>query len=692
MSDGSQRLDYEGNWRDIFQNWEALAYSFPEYVEGMIFTFLSATTADGYNPYRITRNGIEWEVLEEDNPWSNIGYWSDHQIIYLQKLLEISAAAHPGKLEDLLNRPFLSTANVPYRIKPFTDLIKDHYSTILFDHPLEQEIEAKVKTMGTDAKLVMKEGRVLHQNLIEKLLILLLAKLANFVPEGGIWMNTQRPEWNDANNALVGKGISVVTLGYLRRYIDFFISLLAKSNLSSVTVGSEVAAFMQSVFDTLKRFESGLSNSFTDEVRGSMMKELGQAGSDYRWGFYENGLSGNQSELTLQDLSVFLKLTQDYVEHSLRANQRADGLFHAYNILHFKDGHASIGRLDMMLEGQVSILSSQMLSGNEALALLEALRHSPLYRQDQHTYLLYPDKTLPGFLEKNRIHSEQVQKLKLVNKLLEAGDTSLITRDSLGFYHFNGGIRNINDVDRILGRLSALNGYAQLVADETDEIRSLFEDVFRHSEFTGRSGTFFAYEGLGSVYWHMVAKLLLAVQEVFFHSQDEAARKGLFEKYQDIRAGLGFNKSPAEYGAFPTDPYSHTPKGQGAKQPGMTGLVKEEILARWAELGMTIRGGCISFDFSMFDRKELLSDPTRFLFYGVNGSQGNIHLPANSLAFTVCQVPFIINHSDRDEIHVQYGDGSLHSVAGHTLDETSSHHIFQRDGRIHSVQVFLRSV
>ena len=33
----------------------------------------------------------------------------------------------------------------------------------------------------------------------------------------GIWMNTQRPEWNDANNALVGHGISVVTLGYLRR-------------------------------------------------------------------------------------------------------------------------------------------------------------------------------------------------------------------------------------------------------------------------------------------------------------------------------------------------------------------------------------------------------------------------------------------------------------------------------------------
>ena len=25
--DGSKVLDYEGNWRDIFQNWEALAHS-----------------------------------------------------------------------------------------------------------------------------------------------------------------------------------------------------------------------------------------------------------------------------------------------------------------------------------------------------------------------------------------------------------------------------------------------------------------------------------------------------------------------------------------------------------------------------------------------------------------------------------------------------------------------------------------
>lgn len=82
---GDKILDYEGNWRDIFQNWEALAYSYPEYIDGMIFKFLNASTFDGYNPYRVTKGGFDWEVIEPDDPWSYIGYWGDHQIIYLQK-------------------------------------------------------------------------------------------------------------------------------------------------------------------------------------------------------------------------------------------------------------------------------------------------------------------------------------------------------------------------------------------------------------------------------------------------------------------------------------------------------------------------------------------------------------------------------------------------------------------------------
>ena len=72
--EGKPVVAYQGNWRDIFQNWEALSYSYPLYINHIIDKFLTATTADGYNPYRISNEGIDYEVIEPENPWSNIGY------------------------------------------------------------------------------------------------------------------------------------------------------------------------------------------------------------------------------------------------------------------------------------------------------------------------------------------------------------------------------------------------------------------------------------------------------------------------------------------------------------------------------------------------------------------------------------------------------------------------------------------
>lgn len=74
-------------------------------------------------------------------------------------------------------------------------------------------------------------------------------------------------------------------------------------------------------------------------------------------------------------------------------------------------------------------------------------------------------------------------------------------------------------------------------------------------------------------------------------SKPRALLGELKNHYFDIRAGLGFMKQPDVFGAFPLDPYSHTPAFDAAKQPGMTGQVKEEILTRWGELGVYIHEG-----------------------------------------------------------------------------------------------------
>ncbi|MBW6472041.1 MAG: hypothetical protein K0B14_02850 [Anaerolineaceae bacterium] len=688
--DGSVRLDYEGNWRDIFQNWEALSYSYPEFVEGMIFTFLSATTADGYNPYRITRSGLDWEIPDPGNPWANIGYWSDHQIIYLLKLMEISAKVHPGRLSDFLESHILSFANIPYRIKPYSDLLEDPYNTIHFDDAMEGEIDERVKLFGTDGKLMFdSDGQVLHRSLGEKLLILLLAKLVNFVPEGGIWMNTQRPEWNDANNALVGKGLSVVTLGYLRRYIVFCRELLSKKTTINLSISEEVVLLFAQMKKIFEQFYPVLASEFDNKQRRAMMDALGQAGSDYRWKIYDQNFSGNLNSISSNDLLEFLDLVQQFIEHSLRANKRSDQLFHTYNILDVGENNASISHLKEMLEGQVSILSSGLLSGDESLALLQSLRSSALFREDQNTYILYPDKPQPGFLSKNTISMDQIGDLQLPAILAEKQDKTLLVRDLDGLYHFGGELHNAKDVYEALENLAKQPELAELVVSEGEKIAALFEDVFHHAEFTGRSGKFFAYEGLGSVYWHMVSKLLLAVQETALKYQFDSSSAGLIEKYEDIRAGLGLYKSPAKFGAFPTDPYSHTPNGQGAKQPGMTGLVKEEVIARMAEVGLVIKNGCLTFNALLFDPSELLSEPRTIQYQDVNDISQQIQLPAGCLGFTCCGVPIVVQLAKNSGIEVFLNDGTTQTIAGDCLDEINSQHIFRRDGIVHHLWVKL---
>ena len=239
---GERLLRYQGNWRDIFQNWETLLLSCPGFAEHVIARFVNATTADGYNPYRVTSEGFDWEVEEPDDPWSYIGYWGDHQIIYLLKLLELSQHHHPDTLPGLLRREIYGYANVPYRIRPFDQLLADPKTTVDYDTALADEIARRVEAMGADGQLLLTaQGDVYRVNLMEKLLVPLLAKLANLVPEGGIWLNTQRPEWNDANNALVGKGLSVVTTAYLLRFVKFLRGQLQQAGEADFQVNSALA-------------------------------------------------------------------------------------------------------------------------------------------------------------------------------------------------------------------------------------------------------------------------------------------------------------------------------------------------------------------------------------------------------------------------------------------------------------------
>lgn len=686
-ADGNKKFYYEGNWRDIFQNWEALAYAFPEFIEGMIAKFLNASTIDGYNPYRITSKGIDWEVIEEHDPWSFIGYWGDHQIIYLQKLLEHAAAHYPKLLSKLIEKQQFVYANVPYRIKSYADIKANPNDTIDFDHHLEAEIAKRCKTFGMDGKLVLRNNQLLRANLAEKLLVTGLTKLYNFVPDGGIWLNTQRPEWNDANNALVGNGLSMVTLNYLYRYLEFLDKLFADFDGDAVELNQPVAE----LFDALAKIYSNRPVAFDAPTRAAFVDALGSAGEKYRtaaYSFFDGATTVKQS---IKEILNFVQHAKEAIAKTLIGSKRPDGLYHAYNLLLFDDKGCHIEYLYEMLEGQVAALSAGLLAPEEAVNVLDALKSSAMFRPDQYSYMLYPDRELAPFISKNTIPQQFVKQSELFPLLVARNNRSLVEQNAAGGYHFAGGLHNAAGVKQVLKNLEQTD-LQQLAKRETNLILEAFEAVFNHVAFTGRSGTFYGYEGLGCIYWHMVSKLLLAVQENISAAKELGASEEtvgrLIAHYFEIRAGIGINKSPKLYGAFPTDAYSHTPGNAGAQQPGLTGQVKEDILSRWAELGVRVKNGCIQLNPFFLNPEELLQKDETMAYIGVDERLHRQVVAPHQMAFTYCNTLFVYENAPKPVLTVVMRDGTEQIMDDLTIPSELSAAIFARTGQVQTVRLY----
>ena len=161
----------------------------------MITTFLGAMTPDGYNPYRIGRDGIDWEVVDPHDPWSHIGYWGDHQVIYLLRLLEAAQARDPALLPGLWDRALFSFADVPYRLKPHAEQVAQPKHTIDFDDAAHRRAHERAQRSWapTACWSATTHGQPVLATLAEKLAVIVLAKAGSLVPGGGLWLHTQRP-------------------------------------------------------------------------------------------------------------------------------------------------------------------------------------------------------------------------------------------------------------------------------------------------------------------------------------------------------------------------------------------------------------------------------------------------------------------------------------------------------------------
>jgi hypothetical protein len=190
----------------------------------------------------------------------------------------------------------------------------------------------------------------------------------------------------------------------------------------------------------------------------------------------------------------------------------------------------------------------------------------------------------------------------------------------------------------------------------------------------------------------MVSKLMLTVCENYFQAlKSETGNDQLgkmVQHYYDVRAGIGLNKEPEVYGAFPTDAYSHTPGNGGAKQPGMTGQVKEDIISRFSELGVVVESGKISFNPGLLRRSEFLRSPDNFHGISIGNIDKIIPVGIDSLAFTICQVPVIYHISSNNFIRITTQEGNS-ETEGLTLSTATSTAIFERNGYVRQLDVYL---
>jgi hypothetical protein len=461
-------------------------------------------------------------------------------------------------------------------------------------------------------------------------------------------------------------------------------------------MSSEVVEWLKAVDSALSRSEPATVVT-ADEARKGLMDELGSAFEAYRSHVYEHGLT-DPIDVDLDDIVRLCDTAIEHLDATIGVNRRDDGLYHSYNLIRFDadQSGAAVEHLYEMLEGQVAVLDSGVLPADERLAVIDALFSSAMYRPDQQSFTLYPARRLPSFLDKNIIPSEAVAANPLLMALTAADDQSIIVVDSSGRHRFNPDFANRGDLEAMLRRLAENETWDGLVAAHAPATLAAYEHVFGHHAYTGRSGSMYGYEGIGSIYWHMVAKLLVAIQASVIDAQSEQASPAtiarLIDAYWRVRAGLGFNKTAEEFGAIPLDPYSHTPAHAGAQQPGMTGLVKEELLTRPLEVGVRIQDGEIRFDPTLLRRSELLDQPESWPILDVAMEPAHIELEGGSLGMTLCQVPVVVSVADEQpEVTVRFSDGTTRRIPGSALERGLSAEVFRRTGTVEMIEARIPS-
>ena len=316
------------------------------------------------------------------------GFWSDHWTYNLD-LIESYLALYPEDLEKLL----LNT-------KEFTFYFNSHYVLprreryILTDRGVRQY--ASVKDGKTDIKpegygdcLKDEEGKVFYTNLMNKLLCLIVCKVATLDPSGiGIEMEADKPNWYDSLNGLPGLlGSSISETFEVKRYAKYLLEAIKNVGIEKykqIVIYDELWVFLKQ----LKMIFMANDDDFHYWDKANTVKE------EYRESI-RKGIKGEYVYCDTEEVCNFLELViaKTMVSEKKACNQQ--GFLPTY-FYHDVIDYEVIGKgeekeetfvmpktfkrhdLPLFLEGYVHALRSEK-SQTKAKNLYKSVRKSDLY-------------------------------------------------------------------------------------------------------------------------------------------------------------------------------------------------------------------------------------------------------------------------------------------------------------------------
>ncbi|WAM33813.1 hypothetical protein [Caldicellulosiruptor morganii] len=270
------------------------------------------------------------KVIEAD---PGEGYWIDH-FTYNFDLIENFESVYPDKMKQLLlQRKYYYYDSEHYvkprreRIKIMDGKVKQHGA-----YALDKQKQSLINSR-TDRKRYVRvlngHGNVYTGSLIEKLLVVLLNRMATLDPFGvGVEMEASKPGWNNALNGLPGIfGSSVCEtfellrlVKMLKKYFEAYLE-----DVSGIEVFEELFEFFAKLKNLLGDTEkSGHTLLYWDE--SNAIKEEYRSKTRF-------GISGKTEKINKEDLLEFLNLCEDRLIKAIeKAFDSEKGLFYTYFI------------------------------------------------------------------------------------------------------------------------------------------------------------------------------------------------------------------------------------------------------------------------------------------------------------------------------------------------------------------------